>query len=247
MGTPREGCPYISVAIMLCTVSRLVGREQNHISIGVLDQGKVHPYRGNIRGPVTLRITAARVLAAQGRKAEALHELEDLGQAMAESGTTRLLIEALSLQARLLYEQGESGRALEALQKAIELASPGGYVRVFVNEGEPMRALLRMAALKNSGQSRHYMQLLLAAFASPEQQAGQLVTRGTGLGLTEPLSERELQVLRLLASGASNQEIARALVVALSTVKKHINNIYSKLGVKSRTQALATAREHKLL
>jgi LuxR family maltose regulon positive regulatory protein len=192
------------------------------------------------------RITAARVLAGQGKYAEALHELEDLSQAMAQSGTTRLLIETFSLQARLLYEQGEAARALEALQKSIELGAPGGYVRAFLNEGEPLRALLRMAARGAGGRTHQYARVLLAAFASPEQQAtGDGVSAASGLA--EPLSERELQVLRLLASGSSNQEIARELVVALSTVKKHINNIYGKLGVSSRTQALARAREQKLL
>jgi LuxR family maltose regulon positive regulatory protein len=130
------------------------------------------------------------------------------------------------------------------LARALTLAEPEGYVRIFVDEGAPMAALLRAAAQRGIAPS--YVAGLLAAFP----QAGKQPARQgepDALSLVEALSARELEILRLIAAGHSNQAIADTLVIAVSTVKRHINNIYGKLAVQSRTQALVRARELHLL
>jgi LuxR family maltose regulon positive regulatory protein len=129
---------------------------------------------------------------------------------------------------------------MPALERALSLAEPEGYVRTFVDEGEPMARLLRRALAQ--GLAPSYVASLLAALGEeamplpPGEQP-----------LVEPLTQREIEVLHLIAAGLSNQEIAQELVIALSTVKSHINHMYGKLGVKSRTQAVARAQELGLL
>jgi LuxR family maltose regulon positive regulatory protein len=129
---------------------------------------------------------------------------------------------------------------VSALERALSLAEPEGYVRTFVDEGEPMAQLLRRAL--SQGIAPEYAARLLDAFgepAAPLPPAAQ--------PLIEPLTDRELEVLRLIAAGLSNREIAHQLVVAVSTVKTHINHIYGKLDAKSRTHAVAQARALDLL
>jgi LuxR family maltose regulon positive regulatory protein len=127
------------------------------------------------------------------------------------------------------------------------LAEPEGYVRVFVDEGAPMAALLQSAASR--GIAPYYVRKLLAALSESRHEtrnrpAGDL--QPTMSDLIEPLSGRELEVLQLMADGLSNREIADELVLAVGTVKAHIHNIYGKLGVRSRTQAIARARDLNL-
>ncbi len=128
-------------------------------------------------------------------------------------------------------------------------------MRVFVDEGAPLAALLRQVADRASPMAG-YAAKLLAAFPQAQsaerraQNNAPFAVRSTlerSNALVEPLSERELEILRLIAEGHSNQAIADRLVVAVSTVKKHINNLYGKLDVQSRTQALLRARELQLL
>jgi LuxR family maltose regulon positive regulatory protein len=120
-------------------------------------------------------------------------------------------------------------------------AEPEGFVRVFVDEGPPMARLLYEALTR--GIAPDYARRLLAAFpvAEPEQ-ADPSKTRAPKSGLIEPLSERELKVLQLIAAGLTNPEIASRLFLSLNTVKAHSRNIYGKLGAHSRTQAVARAR-----
>jgi LuxR family maltose regulon positive regulatory protein len=168
-------------------------------------------------------------------------------------GWMRYLIEGLMLQALVCQAQADRTSALSALERALTLAEPEGYVRLFVDEGTPMVALLRAA--HHHGIASTSVARLLAAFARTEGQglrtdsaaAFHPVLSPQSSVLVEPLSGRELEVLRLIAEGLSNQAIADRLVVATSTVKKHVNNIYGKLDVQSRTQAVARARELKLL
>jgi len=178
----------------------------------------------------------ARMLIAQDRLDEALRLLASLLEAAQAAGRTAHVIKVRALQALAFQAQGEGGRALSTLEHVLSLAEPEGYVRTFVDEGEAMARLLRCALA--GGTAPGYVSRLLAAFGENPPVAQTLV---------EPLTERELEVLRLIAGGLSNREIAQQLVVAVSTVKSHINHLYGKLEVKNRTQAVARGRELELL
>jgi LuxR family maltose regulon positive regulatory protein len=129
--------------------------------------------------------------------------------------------------------------ALHFLQDALKMAQPEGFIRTFVDQGEPMKALLERSK-SQGGELKEYILILLSAFG----ETGRVSITQT---LVEPLSERELDVLRLLEQGMSNGEIAQRLVVTIGTVKSHVHSIIDKLGVSSRTQAVAQARVLKLL
>jgi LuxR family maltose regulon positive regulatory protein len=206
------------------------------------------------------QLTLARLRLAQSQNdpgglflGEAGSLLAQLLSAVETRGWTRYLIEGLVLQALVCQAQANRTSALTALQRALTLAEPEGYVRIFVDEGAPMAALLRAA--HQHGIALASVARLLAAFGKDGD--GRMKDEATSAPLhpsasipqplLEPLSDRELEVLRLIADGHSNQAIADRLVVAVSTVKKHINNIYGKLDVQSRTQVLLRARELKLL
>lgn len=197
--------------------------------------------------------TCARVLIAQGKPEAALQLLDLLMQAAEAAGQTGNVIELLALKALALQARGQSAQAMTTLERALTVAEPEGYLRTFVDEGEPMRLLISDFRLWIERQSRGkdqnligYADRLLAAFArlAPMPQSKISNLKST---MVEPLSERELEVLRLIAEGLSNAEIAAKLVIAQGTVKRHINNIYGKLGVGSRTQAIARSRELGLL
>src|ERR1700694_130333 len=187
-------------------------------------------------------ITLARVLLARStsnRADRSIHEavglLERLLQAAEEGKRTGSVIEILVLQALANLLQGDIPAALVPLQQALTLAEPEGYVRMFVDEGPPMALLLEAAA--KHGIAPNYVRHLLAAFGSAEDRTP--VTQG----LIEPLSEREVVVLRLLATGLNGPDIARELVVSLNTMRTHTKNIYSKLGVNDRRAAVRRAKE----
>jgi LuxR family maltose regulon positive regulatory protein len=121
------------------------------------------------------------------------------------------------------------------LREGLTLAEPGGFIRLFVDEGPSMKHLLQ--EMVSRGMAVDYARRLLAAFAPVE------VKLAAQSALIEPLSERELEVLHYLAAGLTNQEIADRLYLSLNTVKVHTRNIYGKLGVNHRTQAVAKAQE----
>jgi LuxR family maltose regulon positive regulatory protein len=196
-------------------------------------------------------IVLARVLSAQDRHDEALKLLERL-LAAAEAGEREgRVVEILALKALTLQARNDTPEALATLRRALALAEPEGYVRTFADEGAPMAALLRQLLKTQGAQpssvgrgvSPGYASKLLTTLnqdALPSTDAGVRVTAGL---LVELLSERELEVLRLLTSGISNREIAAKLFVSLDTVKSHLKHIYGKLGVRGRTQAVARAKE----
>ena len=144
------------------------------------------------------------------------------------------MLQALAHQAR-----GDIPAALVPLERALTLAEPEGYVRIFVDEGPPMAALLEAAAKR--GIAPDYVRRLLAAFGTAEDSTP------AKQDLVEPLSERELDVLRLLGTDLDGPDIARELVVSLNTVRTHTKNIYAKLGVNNRRAAVRRAEELDLL
>jgi len=190
-------------------------------------------------------ISLARVYVTQQRFEEAKATLDLLLRRAKSAEWVWYSIEILILQALVHHRQGDTLRALSALENAISEAEPGGFVRMFVNEGGPMAELLRQLVAR--GRAIDYGSKLLAALsmreAGKETKPGEIKAQP----LVEPLSERELEVLRLVAAGFSNREIATELVVAISTAKTHLNNIYRKLDVSSRTQAVARARALNLM
>jgi LuxR family maltose regulon positive regulatory protein len=190
-----------------------------------------------------LRLTPARLLLAQNQKVAAAEQLEVLYDTAARAGWQYGVVEVRALQA---LAAPTPTAALAFLADALTLAQPEGYVRTFVDKGEPMAALLQEAA--SQGIAPDYVAKLLAAFgAEAPILPAPSTPRLPAQPLIEPLSERELQVLRLVATGLSNRDIAEALYISLNTVKTHLQRIYGKLGVSSRTAAATIAQELNLL
>ena len=194
--------------------------------------------------PLYRDLALARVLAARRKPDQALDILSQVRRAARATGGQGCLIQALALEALLHQAGGRVDRALIPLEEALTLAAPAGYVRTFVDEGPAMEALLRKAAVGDV--NAEYASKLLSAF--PRSHGRQSPVPGLqATPLVEPLSQREVEVLSLMAAGLSNQEIADRLILALGTVKKHSNNIYGKLGVRSRIQAILRAAELDLI
>ncbi|HKF39074.1 MAG TPA: LuxR C-terminal-related transcriptional regulator, partial [Ktedonobacteraceae bacterium] len=202
-------------------------------------------------------LTLARIRLAGGAFDEALAVLDRLRQLAEAEAYSGILISALVLQALALEALGQTTQAMTALAQALTLAEPNGYVRTFVDEGAPMADLL-MKLLKAQQKKRlesddfptDYAGSLLAAYRSDgagDAPSTRTSSRRPVQPLLNPLSERELEVLRLIASGLSNQEIMQKLVVEKNTLKTHIRHLYRKLNTRSRTQALMRARELNLL
>jgi LuxR family transcriptional regulator, maltose regulon positive regulatory protein len=187
-------------------------------------------------------ITLAWVLLARSKNdradrsmLEAMGLLERLLQAAEEGERTGSVLEILVLQALAHQMQGDMPAALMPLQQALTLAEPEGYVRLFVDEGPPMTVLLEEAA--KHGIAPNYVRQLLTATGSAEDRTPVKQV------LIEPLSERELEVLRLLGTNLNGPEIARELIMSLNTMRTHTKNIYSKLGVNTRRAAVRRAEE----
>jgi LuxR family maltose regulon positive regulatory protein len=187
-------------------------------------------------------ITLARVLLAryaaeraEGAIQEATQLLDRLLRAAGEGQRTGNVIEILVLQALAHQAEGDPPAALASLQRAVTLAQPEGYVRIFADEGPPMAPLLR--AVAKQGTAPGYVRRLLAAVSRTEDSTP------ASQELIEPLSARELDVLRLLGTDLDGPEIARELVVSLNTMRTHTRNIYAKLGVSNRRAAVRRAQE----
>jgi LuxR family maltose regulon positive regulatory protein len=202
-------------------------------------------------------LVLARVLLAQQAPQRALGLLERLHALAAAQGRTGSVVEVRALQALARSASGDQAGALAALAEALTLGAPEGYLRVFVDEGAPMAALLhkllvgrpqeRLAAA--DAVPREYLARLADAFEQAALPIRPPVGRGGVVvaGLVEPLTARELEVLQLLAVGAPNRAIAERLVVTPETVKKHLSHLFDKLGAANRTQAVARARQLGLL
>ncbi len=188
-------------------------------------------------------IILARILMAQNQIGPAVELLERLLQAAESGERTGSAIEILVSLAVAHQAQNEIPAALAALARALDLAEPEGYVRIFVGEGDPMRILLEEAAAASI--SPVYVGRLRAAFGEPEVSAP--VNQSLAQPLIEPLSDRELDVLKRLGSELSGPEIADTLMISLNTLRTHTKNIYSKLGVNSRRAAVSRGQELGLI
>lgn len=196
-------------------------------------------------------ITLARTLIARYQSEqvdssidEAMMLLERLLQAAEAGGRMGSVVEILLLQALAHGAEGNIPAALTPLARALALAKPDGYFRIFVDEGLPLAHLLYEALAQRV--EPDYVRRLLAAFPVAESEQP-TPAESTSAELVEPLSERELEVLQLIAEGLSNQEIANRLYLSLHTVKVHARNIFGKLGVSSRTQAVAKGQAWGIL
>jgi LuxR family maltose regulon positive regulatory protein len=180
----------------------------------------------------------ARLFLRQGLNDRALDLLESLLPLAEAQGRVSNIIEIRILRALAWEDVGQVEGALGELEQALAMAEPGGYMRIFLDEGLPMARLLYQAA--QQGVQSEYAARLLAAF--PADQSGEMSPiQESPADIVEPLSDRELEVLKLIAAGLSNREIAQRLFLSISTVKVHIYNLYGKLGVHSRTQAVHRA------
>ena len=185
----------------------------------------------------------ARLYLAQGKPDQACRLLERLRQSTADAGRAMRLMETLVLQALALRARGESAQAADTLARALAMAEPEGCIRLFVDEGAPMAELLREVVKGGHDHLADYAARLLAALGAEE---GWPLARQPQ-ALVEPLSERELEILRLIAAGMTYQEIARELIIAVSTVQYYVKSLYPKLGVHSGLEGVARARQLGLL
>jgi len=200
-----------------------------------------------------LPISQVRVHLAQGDTSTALAVLRPLRRQVEAKGWEDGRLKVMVLQAVALHAHGEKEQAAQLLGDALALAEPGGFIRTFVDEGPPMVRLLRETAER--GIAPIYVNRLLSTFAAQDQPKSldQALTQGVGSqvpttpSLTEPLTDRELEVLQLMSDGLTYNEIAAQIIVSLNTVRTHVKNIYSKLYVHKRSQAIAKARELNIL
>jgi LuxR family maltose regulon positive regulatory protein len=192
-----------------------------------------------------LPLSQARVHLAQGDSSAALAVLSRRLRQVEARGWADERLQGLVLQGLALQAHGEQDQAVQRLLDVLSLAEPAGFIRLFVDEGLPMAHLLSEAAAQ--GRMPDYLGKLLAACEAEAQQRADTSSRPPAQTLLAPLSPREVEVLRLMAAGLSNQEMSERLFLALDTVKGHNRNIFGKLQVQRRTEAVARARELGLL
>jgi LuxR family maltose regulon positive regulatory protein len=201
---------------------------------------------------------AAYLMLARLRIAEGSLEIAEalllrLHQAAASAGRSGSLIEILILQAVTYAAQKQGEQAMAVLAQALSLAEPEGYIRLFVDEGKPVAELLRrMNGSREHRRRKEYIYKLLLVFETNESGINPISSSLHPSSvifhpLVEPLSVREQEILQLLAEGLSNNQIATRLIITTGTVKTHLNRIFGKLGVESRTQAIARGRATGLI
>lgn len=192
-----------------------------------------------------LPVSQARVLLAGGELDAALDIVQKLLWKLMEMDRPDERLKAMALLVAALKIKGETGKAIRQLDNLYALSEPEGFIRLFADEGEPMRQVLAEAA--GQGIEPDYTARLLAAFPSQVDETSRSREERSNQPLIDPLSPRELEVLALIAQGLSNREIGEKLFLALSTVKGHSRVIFDKLQVQRRTEAVARARELGLL
>ncbi|MGE5225095.1 MAG: LuxR C-terminal-related transcriptional regulator [Omnitrophica WOR_2 bacterium] len=218
-------------------------------------------YMGELHDKIypSIAISLAKVKLSQGHPQEALELLDHALRSAQAVGRLGNAAQILIVKARVHWEQGELGDARATLLEVLTFAAPEGYIRIFLDEAESMQALLadfrswignqpRQVAKDHQKTLLNYVDLLLNAFrSSPTSHFSIPMLHSLQTSLPEPLSERELIVLRLMAAGLSNRDIAEQDVVSINTVKTQVKSIFGKLGVHNRKDAVTTARELGLL
>jgi LuxR family maltose regulon positive regulatory protein len=205
----------------------------------------------------SVALAASRVMLAQGKPDEAIAGLTQSLTAAEASGRFGAALEMRILRSLALRRQGDIQEAKVDIERALAMAEPEGYVRIFLDEGPPMQMLVsQWLAHTGDGPLHDYAIHLLSHFDA-EPQAGAAAQEknlptgassvSSGQVLVEPLSQRELEVLHLIALGKTNKEIARQLIISPGTVKAHTASIYRKLDVANRTEAVACARQLRIL
>ncbi len=238
-------------AVSLLTKAEQSARQHNFVKqlpeitavqiLARLHQGNVAAAAELAQGH-NLPFSQARVHLAEQEPAKAIAVLEPLRQQAQARAWQDELLKVMILQAVAHQAQNETKKAVQVLGEALTLAQPGGFIRLFVDEGQPMHQLLSVAA--SQGILPAYTDGLLAAFKGEVKSE---LPNLPAQSLIEPLSEREVEVLQLIAEGLSNREIGERLFLALNTVKGHNRHIFAKLQVQRRTEAVARARELGLL
>jgi LuxR family maltose regulon positive regulatory protein len=222
-----------------------------------LDPDGEMPYESQVA-----HLTLCRVFIAQKRPDQAIRLLERLLASAEAAGRIGEVVEMLGLKALAHQAQYQINQALAALVQALKLAEPEGYIRTFVDEGAAMAQLLLTLSQRPLAINRAYLDTLLDAFLKDEggrmkaEAGSNIVHPPSSPGperpavpqpLVEPLSKRELEILSLMAQGLTNIEIGQQIFISDQTVKVHTRNIYGKLGVNSRRQAVTKARDLGLL
>lgn len=234
----------------------LVSAAEAHVQLRQGDFAAVQQWVGSLMhvndaAQERRQLTLARYYLASAQYSEAHALLAELRQRASAVGCEGRVLEIDLIGALLYYRQGQVNQALLVLTPALTIAETEGYVRCFVDEGAPMAALLQRAA--GQGIAPTYVSRLLKLFdanvdGSPTVRVPSLGSTAASVQpLIEPLTERELEVLQLMAVGRSNPQIATELIIAVTTVKTHVKNIYGKLNVSNRFQAVARAQELKLV
>ncbi len=247
-------------ATALLAQAEQVARQQNfvqHLSEIVTLKVLILLRQGDLTGAEDLAsqydlpISRARVLLAQGNPSAALSLLETFSRQMEANGWQYERLRAMVLRTVALYKHGDKEQAVELLGEALALTEPNGFIRLYLDEGAPMGELLSTAA--DQGIRQDYVTRLLTAFKT--EPMGELLAEIVstshhslmGSSLIEPLSQRELEILRLISKGLTNQQICERLYLALDTVKGHNRKIFDKLDVTNRSEAIARAHELNLL
>ncbi|MBI5962302.1 MAG: LuxR family transcriptional regulator [Chloroflexi bacterium] len=197
----------------------------------------------DIEKPSGMPLTSAQVLLAQKQYAKVLERVEPILEDLENRASGYQLVRVLIWQAMAYHGLGQEAQALDSLRHALTLAAPEGYIRTFIVSGPALIPLLHQA--RATGMEPDYVNKLLASVG----QGGKTKSTETvpASRLVEPLSAREMDVLKLLAQACPDKKIAENLVITRETVHKHLKNIYGKLGVHSRTEAVLRARELTLL
>ncbi len=257
-GSDRQPFYKAAAAFLACRINYYLSAENLATVEHILSQQDWNLEDKNIFTWAEAFIAYARVLVYQ-KKFQPANQLLDICRVRLEDcGLWTPALKALVVQACISKQQGQNNIAQEQIQRAMTLAEPEGFVRIFVEEGELVRNLISdirhtLVRMVNPGEKRQhllpYLDRLLAAFPSPASASASkpIAIRHPDTDLIDALTDREMEVLQLISDGFSNKEIAEKLVVTVGTVKTHTSNIYRKLNVIGRTKALAKARELNLI